>query len=262
MNNGKFLLAALLSVLILCTGCGGKPQEFPKEDPNITVRIVDGAESETLILADAHQFYTLDASALPIFYEKEPDRGKNFRLKDGMTVTIAYSGKISGTAPACLRKPSGIFVHNLDTNVDKNRDYCGLYLQALNDLWETESGINSGAEYVSIDLSDAPGALTQGEMQAVTWIFSGEHGLVGMTRSEQALIDEGYIIPYGPLYDGLRKWEKGIAFTIIEAPDSDGQAFHISKWRSDLCSFRFLNCVPTWNADGSLLEYTIESQEM
>lgn len=84
------------------------------------------------------------------------------------------------TYPAQLGGLSRIRAYSLGTEQNPGGTYydlCGLYLQVLNDLWDADAGLNSKIQYVSVDLSQAPGGLTEAEKAAVAWRFAGQHGV-------------------------------------------------------------------------------------
>ena len=182
------LPALLLTLTLSLTACGAAPAasgsqsapdlsgaralpqtmvETPPVDlPTLRLTLVDGAGTDTLLLAGetAGEVYTVPADSFPLTLDGEPADASV--LEDGMPLTVAYTG-IEETFPARLaiaaaeayrlgteKNPSGGFY-----------DLCGLYLQVLSDLAE------GGEETVAVDLSQAPGDLTEGEKAAIAWRF-------------------------------------------------------------------------------------------
>ena len=70
----------------------------------------------------------------------------------------------------------------------------GLYLSVLNDLWEKDSGLNSGVDYISVDLSAAPIRLTAEECTHLAQTFAAAHGAQGLTLTIDELDEQGYLV--------------------------------------------------------------------
>ena len=181
------LPALLLALTLSLTACGAAPTapgsqsspdlsgartlpqtgETPPVDlPTLRLTLVDGAGTDTLLLAGetAGEVYTVPADSFPLTLDGEPADASV--LEDGMPLTVAYTG-IEETFPARL-SIAAAEVYRL--GAEKNPgggfyDLCGLYLQVLSDLAE------GGEETVAVDLSQAPGDLTEGEKAAIAWRF-------------------------------------------------------------------------------------------
>ena len=127
---------------------------------------MDGAGTDTLLLAGetAGEVYTVPADSFPLTLDGEPADASV--LEDGMPLTVAYTG-IEETFPARL-SIAAAEAYRLGTEKNPGGgfyDLCGLYLQVLSDLAE------GGEETVAVDLSQAPGDLTEGEKAAIAWRF-------------------------------------------------------------------------------------------
>ena len=182
------LPALLLTLTLFLTACGAAPAasgsrdspdlsgaralpqtmvETPPVDlPTLRLILVDGAGTDTLLLAGetAGEVYTVPADSFPLTLDGEPADASV--LEDGMPLTVAYSG-IEETFPARL-SIAAAEVYSLGTEKNPGGgfyDLCGLYLQVLSDLAE------GGEETVAVDLSQAPGNLTEGEKAAIVWRF-------------------------------------------------------------------------------------------
>lgn len=217
------LPALLLTLTLSLTACGAAPAapgsqsspdlsgahalpqtgETPPVDlPTLRLTLVDGAGTDTLLLAGetAGEVYTVPADSFPLTLDGGPADASV--LEDGMPLIVAYTG-IEETFPARLgiaaaeayrlgaeKNPGGGFY-----------DLCGLYLQVLSDLAE------GGEETVAVDLSQAPGDLTEGEKAAIAWRFRELCG-TGLADPENA--------------------DPGIArFTIREASGEEGEAYSL-----------------------------------
>ncbi len=259
---------------------GGAGQEEPasengEEQTLVSLRIVDGAESGQLVLAGAGagEVYTLNAGGVSIYLDGSPADAAV--LEDGMTAEIAYGGDLLETYPLQFGKVFSVFVYSRGTEQNPGGelyDLCGLYLQVLNDLWDTDDGLNGGAAYVSVDLSDAPGGLTEGEKAAIAWIFAGAHQVEGMTYSYEELAELGYLtqVDLGTnTADGpkLYQWEDGVLFSVTASDWEDEEAYSLpvvkfdaEKWRSPLGAYFFEDCTAVWPELGTWDGYVIGGQ--
>ncbi len=269
----KQIALLLLLVGILLCGC-------QTEQETTALRIVDGAATGRLILAgeSANDVYTLDLEQVPVFLDDK--KADITALEDGMMAEIVHSGWIQTTWPASFSNVYEVRVYSLGSEKNPGGSYydlCGLYLQVLNDLWDKDAGLNDGAEYVSVDLANAPGNLTDGEKAAIAWIFAGEHGVLPLTLSMQELIDEGYLTEIVQTGTGLPMggedrpkaylWENGIYFAITDDMQNDAAVYSLPvikfdawKWRTPLGAYFFSNCSAVWPQMGTWSSYNIENE--
>ena len=195
------LPALLLTLTLFLTACGAAPaasgsrdspdlsgvhtlpqgMETPPVDlPTLRLTLVDGAGTDTLLLAGetAGEVYTVPADSFPLTLDGEPADASV--LEDGMPLTVAYTG-IEETFPARL-SIAAAEAYRLGTEKNPGGgfyDLCGLYLQVLSDLAE------GGEETVAVDLRQAPGDLTEGEKAAIAWRFRETCG-AGLADPESA----------------------------------------------------------------------------
>lgn len=276
------LFCSLICILSLST-CSGTPSEtpsseiaspmpVPKDMASVALRIVDGADTGDLVLAGerAGDVYALNLTDAPIYLDGEAANAD--ALEDGMMAEITYSGGIQETFPAQLGNVQSIYVYSPGSKQDFSDglyDLCGLYLQVLNDLWETDLGLNSNVNYVSVDLSQAPGELTDGEKSAIAWIFANEHQAEGLTLSYEELAAQGYLtqVLAGDESDPkFWQWENGVLFSITAADNSKDFfslttiKFNAEKWRGPLGAYFFENCSATWGLDGKWGSYKVGAE--
>lgn len=233
-------LAAMLLTLGACRG-GQAPFGDVTEgaaDGALRLRVVDGADSGRLVLAgkSGGELYTADASSLTVYLDGE--KAGPGALADGMLLTVDPDVTVLETWPGQL---TGATVRaSGKADKDDRGDLCGVYLQVLEDLWREDDALNDGIEYVSVDLSDAPGALTDGEKAAIAWIFAGAHGKQGLQLRLDELKAQGYV-DESRLY-----WENGVLFSIKKAENGADSAKKISfdaeKWRSGLGAILYTGC--------------------
>ena len=233
------------------------------------MKIVDGAEDGNLVLAsDSEGVITLSVNDIPVFLDGE--QADSSAIMDGMTAHIYHSGEILETYPASFDEVYEIHVFSIGT---KNQvggtlfDLCGLYLKVLDDLWEVDSGLNADAEYVSIDLSEAPGEFTESEKAAIAWIFGNKHDVMALNLTYEELIENGYLTAAGGSND-LYQWDNGVLLSITQKQKEEPDAyfglrkieFNATKWRSPLGAYMFFDCSCVWPQMGTWTDYNIGSQ--
>lgn len=273
MKKRTIFLSLLLTVnLLLFCGC-------EREQEVTSLRIVDGAATGQLVLAGEREsdVYTLDMKDIKVFLDgKKADASA---LEDGMMAEIVHSGWIQTTYPGQFSDVYEVRVYSLGSEKNPGGSYydvCGLYLQVLEDLWNADPGLNSEIQYISVDLTDAPGNLTDGEKAAIAWIFGGKHGVQALTLSSQELQEQGYFTEIVYTGTGLPMssddnrpkaylWEDGVLFTIIDNMGQDAVSYSLPvikfnawKWRTPLSAYWFSNCSAVWPQMGVWSSYNIE----
>ena len=269
----------IMTLLLLCVGflfCGCE-----KEQEISYLRIVDGAETGQLVLAGerASDVYTLDMKDIKAFLDgKKSDASV---LEDGMMAEILHNGWIQTTYPGMFSDVYEVRVYSLGSEKNPGGSYydlCGLYLQVLEDLWNKDAGLNEEIQYISVDLTDAPGNLTDGEKAAIAWIFGGKHGVQALTLTSEELKEQGYYTEIVYTGTGLPMssddnrpkaymWEDGVLFTIIDNMGQDAATYSLPvvkfdawKWRTPLGAYFFSNCSAVWPQMGSWSSYNIEHE--
>ena len=273
MKKRTIFLSLLLTVnLLLFCGC-------EREQEVTSLRIVDGAATDQLVLAGEREsdVYTLDMKDIKVFLDgKKADASA---LEDGMMAEIVHSGWIQTTYPGTFSDVYEVRGYSLGSEKNPGGSYydvCGLYLQVLEDLWNADPGLNSEIQYISVDLTDAPGNLTDGEKAAIAWIFGGKHGVQALTLSSEELKEQGYFTEIVYTGTGLPMssddnrpkaylWEDGVLFTIIDNMGQDAVSYSLPvvkfnawKWRTPLGAYWFSNCSAVWPQMGTWGTYNIE----
>ena len=232
----------------------------------MTCRIVDGVESDWLLLAEhgdtGHGIYTLSMDALtfePQFTEP---------LRNGQLIDVYY-GAFTESWPMGFGGVTAIGI--VDDGFD---DRCNLYLQVLEDLWEADPALSEGVEFVGIDLSQT--SLSPAEQAAAGWVFAGRHGADAVEGTVEELVEQGWITatPLSICGSGVDmsepehffyEWENGCHFSIAEQPMEGTYSlvpvtFDAMKWRSSLGAYMFCGCTAVQSALGEWSDYTIESE--
>ena len=274
----KYLIICLILSIAILTGCDStKPGvNGPTENQvsylgekyeQATLKIIDGAESGNLILAGAETnfVYTLDANSIDILVDGKKAEFKD--LEDGMPIDIYYEGNFDNV-PQKQGQPinitsfcNSINGHSIGTERNPGGTYydlSGLYLKVLEDLWGTDAGLNGEIKYISIDLSKAPGELTEGEKSAISYIFAKAHEKQCLQLTFEELREQGYI-KKDELY-----WEDGLLFSITDDMKAEEQynglrviKFDAQKWRSGLGAYFFTDCSVSWPQQGTWTDYNV-----
>ena len=277
----KYLIICFVLCVAILSGCNtAKPGvNGPTENQvsyldekyeHTMLKIIDGAESGNLILAgtETNSVYSLDANKIDILINGNKAELKD--LQDGMPLDIYYEGDFNNV-PQNHGEPIDITSycesvngHTIGTQRNPGGslyDLSGLYLKVLEDLWEVDSGLNGGIKYISIDLSKAPGELTEGEKSAISYIFTKEHNAECLQLSFEELREQGYIAK-DELY-----WEDGLLFSITDSMKAEEQynglrviKFDAQKWRSGTGAYYFGDCTASWPQNGTWSDYNIGSQ--
>lgn len=296
----KQKLIALFTLALLAafslTGCGRptplplaeqQPAVEPAQENYFTrVRLVDiFDDQETLLLAGDGVYLTgtkvpvigdveLPAGAkwptvdVPVYLDgKEADASV---LERGMTLDIEHGGVMLPEDPAWFGQVAAIHAYSRGTQENPMGTYydlCGLYLRVLDDLWEKDAGLNGDAVFTSVDLSEAPGDLTDAEKAAVAYAFSVRHGTLSLRLTYDELLEGGYlaeVTPEGAEHPAYM-WEDGVLFRIRASEDSGSYSlsiihFNAEKWRSPLGAYFLSDCTAAWPENGTWESYSIGSE--
>lgn len=310
-----FPLPALCLCLALLTACGAPapaeapappdavPDTAPPSAPSLaedetpawlTCRIVDGAEEGVLLLAeldaplsggrgehhDGKGVYRLRVSAdIPVYLDGQPASAAD--LRDGMPLEVAFNGLVLESFPAQLGEVysvSGYSTGSAQCPGGSYYDLCGLYLQVLDDLWKRDPALNENLSTVSLDLTQAPGALLESEQSALRWRFGELHGVEVLDLTFEELQDQGYLTASSlsapapeageAAPSSLRySWEDGCLFS-IRANGSHGAEcyalpvlfFDAEKWCTPLAAYCLYDCSALWPEVGTWDGYSIGSE--
>ncbi len=270
----RFRLAAILLCLFCVTALCGCQQK----QETVTLRIVDGANTGKLVLAGISdgEVYTLSVDGITVYLDDE--KADASALEDGMAIDVVHGGDIMESWPAQFGKVHEIRAYSRGTQKNpggRYYDLCGLYLQVLDDLWDKDSGLNNDINYVSVDLSLAPGDLTAGEKAAIAWIFGNAHNAEPLTLTAEELSEQGYLTEIVLTGTGLSfndeqpkpcMWEDGLLFTITNNGAEDDIyslpviMFDAMKWRTPLGAYFFHNCSAVWPEMGTWSGYNIGAE--
>ena len=260
---------------------GVPPSLAEDEEPTVlTCRVVDGAEDGNLLLAELDEglyggtgVYRLNVKDVPVTLDGEA--AEPSVLEDGMAVDVAFNGHVLESFPAQLGEVYSVSAWSRGRGRNGGGtmfDLCGLYLQVLDDLWEKDKGLNENVSQIALDLSQAPGELTEGEKLALVHRFGELHGVVAFAATFEELKEQGYLTsePLGngaPEGAAFVRWEDGCLFSITPSEDHEGESyslptlfFNAEKWRSSLGAYGFYDCSAGWGQVSTWNGYQIGSE--
>ena len=260
---------------------GVPPSLAEDEEPTVlTCRVVDGAEDGNLLLAELDEglyggtgVYRLNLENVPVTLDGEA--AEPSVLEDGMAVDVAFNGHVLESFPAQLGEVYSVSAWSRGRGRNGGGtmfDLCGLYLQVLDDLWQKDPALNEDVSQIALDLSRAPGELTEGEKLALVHRFGELHGVVAFAATFEELKEQGYLTSE-PLGDGAPegaafvRWEDGCLFSITPSEDHEGESyslptlfFNAAKWRSSLGAYGFYDCSAGWGQVSTWNGYQIGSE--
>lgn len=260
---------------------GVPPSLAEDEEPTVlTCRVVDGAEDGNLLLAELDEglyggtgVYRLNVKDVPVTLDGEA--AEPSVLEDGMAVDVAFNGTVLESFPAQLGEVYSVSAWSRGRGRNGGGtmfDLCGLYLQVLDDLWKKDPALNEDVSQIALDLSRAPGELTEGEKLALVHRFGELHGVEAFAATFEELEKQGYLTSE-PLGNGAPEgaaflhWEDGCLFSITPSEDHEGESyslptlfFNAEKWRSSLGAYTFYDCSAMWPQGGTWTGYQIGSE--
>ena len=260
---------------------GVPPSLAEDEEPTVlTCRVVDGAEDGNLLLAELDEglyggtgVYRLNVKDVPVTLDGEA--AEPSVLEDGMAVDVAFNGHVLESFPAQLGEVYSVSAWSRGRGRNGGGtmfDLCGLYLQVLDDLWQKDPGLNEDVSQIALDLSQAPGELTEGEKLALVHRFGELHGVEAFAATFEELKEQGYLTSE-PLGDGAPegaafvRWEDGCLFSITPSEDHEEESyslptlfFNAEKWRSSLGAYGFYDCSAGWGQVSTWNGYQIGSE--
>ncbi len=235
-------------------------------------RIVDGAQSGSLLLAgmseNAGDVYRLNSKREELEIWLDGEKSDASALQDGMMISVSWIDPIMETYPAQFGRVTLIEAWSIGSEQNPGGTYfdlCGLYLQVLDDLWKKDPALNDGKEIVSLDLSQAPGGLSESEKSALVWRFGELHNVTALEMTFEELKEEGYLTEQ--IMDSghsFYSWPEGCSFSItpVEA-DCDCVYslpvlhFNAEKYVGPLAAYIFHNCSAVWPEIGTWSQYNI-----
>ena len=257
----------------------GAPSLAVDEEAVVTLfRVVDGAGEGNLLLARLCRCMGADVYRLPVGeipVTLDGAAADAAALEDGMVVEVSHDGVTLETYPAQFGQVYQITGYSIGT--EKNPagtcyDLCGLYLQVLDDLWQRDPGLNEGVSQIALDLSRAPGDLTESEKAALVWRFGELHGVEAFAATFEELKEQGYLTsePLGedaPEGAAFLHWEDGCLFSIEPNEDHAEEMyslptlfFNAEKWRSSLGAYCFYDCSVVWPEFGTWSGYSVAGE--
>ena len=232
MKRALCILTLAAALLLAAFGSASGPETpgvaFPEGDHVITARIV-GLWEDTVLLAGLKPPYAGVYAAEP---QALLDAGvTEGELKAGEQVWLSFDGDIEETQPAKLGAIAAAVIPD-----DGFDGLCGMYLEALDLLWEKDPALHDGIAQIGFDLAST--RLTGSEQEALALAFARAHGsLPVVLGTRQELTDRGLI-------DGEDLvWPDGVLLSLTEKESGEGEVlFDAEIWRSGLGAYYFYDC--------------------
>jgi hypothetical protein len=252
-----FVIVLILTLILSFAACSGPKNDdgpdatepagsqIPDTDDILTAKIAMLYDGTMLLMgADTGSLYMV-TTALDV-YDADGKVAATDSLKPGQTVEVGFSGGVMESYPMQLGEPAYVRI------TSQEDDMVGFYKTVLDDLWKVDEGLNSDISVLAFDLKNVTN-LTDGEKSALVYVVSGEHGLEGITGTFDELSEQGYIDK-----DNLY-FETGILFEFsLSDVTPDSFTFDVSKWRSGLGAYFYIDCKAVKN-DGTW-SYTVGSE--
>lgn len=229
----RFLCILALAAALLLSACGSAsrsepPAAFPEGDHVIAARVV-GLWEDTVLLAGLKPPYAGVYAAEP---QALLDAGVvEGELKAGEQVWLSFDGSIEETQPARLGAVDAAVIPD-----DGFDGLCGMYLEALDLLWEKDPALHEGIAQIGFDLAST--RLTGSEQEALALTFARDHGnLPVVFGTLQELMDRGLID-----VENLC-WPDGVLLSLTEKESGEGEVlFDAEIWRSGLGAYYLYDC--------------------
>lgn len=201
---------------------------LPYAEATLRGVIVQVTDTTVLLAGErAADLYTL-SSSVPLY--DEDAKPTQERPTVGWVVEIGYSGEIMESYPGQLGQPVYI------KQTGAVRDTITLYRKVIDDLWQTDTALNTDIDYIAFDLQGAAN-LNEGEQAALGYLTGAAYGKEVLFGTWKELCEQGYIDK-----DNLY-FENGVLFTIsVLEENGDTFTFDAEKWRSGLGAYFFMDC--------------------
>lgn len=235
MSIRKMGLLIILTIII-SAGCSKSEGELPKTDALIEGKIVDLDDNGFLFATESSGLIMVGTEDQVYDENNQISDGK--KLENGQWIEIGFSGAIMESHPGQLAGVEYIKI------IEQRDDMVGFYQTVIDDLWQKDVGLNSDVEYIALDLSQITN-LSEVEKQALVYMTSGDYGLIGLSGTYSELVEQGYI-------DGKNLYfEEGVLITFdIQSSNENSMKFDVTKWRSGLGAYFFMDCEASKTKDG------------
>ncbi len=237
MKKMAYITMVIVVLLVGLTACSSDTtRELPKADAVLTAKVIKFYESSMLVVGENAYDLFIVPTETSIFDTKGVLSDRK-ALLEGQEIEIGYSGAIMESYPAQL---AGLEYIKIIADGD---DLVGLYAEVIDDLWETDEGLNSGVEMMALDLTLTTN-LSESEKEALAYIVGNTYELQGMLATYNTLVEQGYVNP-----DSLN-FEKGLLFKLEVKDSSDNKfTFDASKWRGGNGAYFFIDCIAKKSED-------------
>lgn len=128
-------------------------------------------------------------------------------------------------------------------------DVVALYRAVFQNLYETDTALNSGIEFIALDLTQAEN-LSQEQRESLAKLLAEDTGVEVRLSTYKDLLDQQLIV-YSEGDSSFTMFETGILFTLSTEQVEEGRfQFSADKWRSALGAYGYSDCTATLTDDG------------
>lgn len=217
------------------------PTPGPPEDPVIMpfqassapsgpavlrVKVLETTDMGMLVYREDDPEYGLLTCSYP------PDTAEDVRPSPGAVIDVTFSGMILEIYPGVIEKPEKLEL------VRQDPDLVGMYLNALEDLYETSPEWNEDTLFIGIDATGLHG-LNDTESAGLARIFASRHGVHGESGEFEKMKKNEYPTLEAKLVSG----SKGLLLRLEDTPQEDGSfSFSMEKWRDGHGTLAYTGC--------------------
>ncbi|MFA5536347.1 MAG: hypothetical protein WDA53_04180 [Bacillota bacterium] len=233
-----YVLVLLMALILVACSQSEVPQKGAKgpemEGAILTAKIMDIEDTSLLLIkvgedAKFGDIFRIGTGNVDIISESGTG-ADTAALKSGMLIEVAYNGLIQESSPMGLGGVKAITIK------EQAEDIVGLYKKVIDDLYNTDPGLNSEINILAFDLTKVSN-ITEAEKSALIYMVGNQSGLATIMSTFEELTDQGYI-DKEKLY-----FEDGLLFSIEDTAIAGNKfTFNAQKWRSGLGAYFFHEC--------------------
>lgn len=235
-----FTVVLVIMIAISLTSCVNNGDNRNINDPNnelevLTAKIMNITGNSILLAnmsenANNADIYWFNTNGISIYGTKGEKLNYNV-LQGGMVVDVEFDGIVQDSFPMGLGEVNSVRI------IEQKDDLVNFYLGVIDDLYNTDKGLNDGISVIAFDLTEIKN-LSETEKTALVYIASNIYDVETMSGTFEELSEQGYIDKEN-LY-----FENGLLFTLKDEEVSGNQfKFDVQKWRSGLGAYYFTDCI-------------------
>jgi hypothetical protein len=214
------------------------PTEAPKANTD-TFKVIKITGTDVLLSRVTEDgsnggLYTLNIQDIEIT-RKDGTPAASSDILSGMLLSFGYDTVLE-MYPSIIQGAGPIEI------IDQKDDIISMYLNAVKDLYEQHTDLNSDITMISLDVTGVKN-LTAGDKEALRYLVANEYSIDATLNTRDELVDLGLI-------DDYLNFETGLLYIISDTDiANDSFTFDISKFRSGLAAYFYTDCTATKTGD-------------